>query len=160
MEQWSGPERAVAVSAYYRNGNSVIAAQRVFRRHYEIPTSGQVPSAHAIHKWVRNFEDTGSALKKKPSGCVLSVRVPENIDAVVRSPRRSVQKNASSLGLGRWSMQRILHNLQFHLYKLQIVQELKPNDSVLRLQFCENLLAKIKEELRNGQHLTDIIFKK
>jgi hypothetical protein len=30
--------------------------------------------------------------------------------------------------------------------KLQIVQELKPNDSVLRLQFCENLLAKIKED--------------
>jgi hypothetical protein len=30
MEQWSGPERAVAVSAYYRNGDSVITAQRVF----------------------------------------------------------------------------------------------------------------------------------
>jgi hypothetical protein len=43
-------------------------------------------------------------------------------------------------------MQRILHNLQFHPYKLQIVQELKLNDSVLRLQFCENLLAKIKED--------------
>jgi transposase len=64
MEQWSGPERAVAVSAYYQNGDSVIAAQRVFRRHYEIPPHGQVPSAHAIRTWVRNFEETGSALKK------------------------------------------------------------------------------------------------
>jgi hypothetical protein len=44
-------------------------------------------------------------------------------------------------------VQRILHNLQFHPYKLQIVQELKPNDSVLRLQFCENLLAKSKRML-------------
>jgi hypothetical protein len=35
-------------------------------------------------------------------------------------------------------VQRILHNLQFHAYKLQIVQELKPKDSVLHLQFCEN----------------------
>jgi hypothetical protein len=43
-------------------------------------------------------------------------------------------------------MQRIFHNFQFHPYKLQIVQELKPNDSVLRLQFSENLLAKIKED--------------
>jgi hypothetical protein len=50
------------------------------------------------------------------------------------------------LGLGRRSVQRILHNLQFHPYKLQIVQELKPNDSILRLQFRENLLAKIKED--------------
>jgi transposase len=65
MEQWSGPERSVAVSAYYRNGDIVIAAQRVFRRHYEIPPLGQVPSAHAIRTWVRNFEETGSALKKK-----------------------------------------------------------------------------------------------
>jgi hypothetical protein len=87
-------------------------------------------------------------LKKKPSGRVLSVRIPENIDAVqaavVRNPRRSVRKIASSLGLGRRSVQRILLNLQFHPYKLQIVQELKPNDSVLRLQFCENLLAETK----------------
>jgi transposase len=62
MEQWSDPERAVAVSAYYRNGDSVIAVQRVFRRHYDIPPRGQVPSAHAIRTWVRNFEETGSAL--------------------------------------------------------------------------------------------------
>jgi transposase len=34
----------------------------VFRRHYEIPPRGQVPSAHAIRTWVRNFEETGSAL--------------------------------------------------------------------------------------------------
>jgi transposase len=68
MEQWSGPERAVAVSAYYRNGDSVIAAQRVFRCHYEIPPRGQISSAHAIRTWVRNFEETGSALgKKKPT---------------------------------------------------------------------------------------------
>jgi hypothetical protein len=31
----------------------------------------------------------------------------------------------------------------------------------LRLQFCENLLAKIKEDANwNGQHLTDVILKK
>jgi hypothetical protein len=65
MEQWTGSERTVSVSAYYRDGDSVIAAQRVFRRHYEIPPRGRVPSAHAIRTWVRNFEETGSALKKK-----------------------------------------------------------------------------------------------
>jgi transposase len=63
-------ERAVAVSAYYRNGDSVIAAQRVFRRHYEIPPRGQVPSAHAICTWVRNFEETGSALGTSEERCV------------------------------------------------------------------------------------------
>jgi hypothetical protein len=66
-----------------------------FEVDYEIPPRGQVPSAHAIRTWVRNFEETGSALKKKkPSVRVLSVHIPENIDAVqaavVRSPHRLV----------------------------------------------------------------------
>jgi hypothetical protein len=37
-----------------------------------------VPSAHAIKTWVRNFEATGSTLKKK-GGSVKTVRTPENI---------------------------------------------------------------------------------
>jgi transposase len=36
-----------------------------FEVDYEIPPRGQVSSAHAIRTWVRNFEETGSALKKK-----------------------------------------------------------------------------------------------
>jgi hypothetical protein len=36
-----------------------------FEVDYEIPPRGQVPSAHALRTWVRNFEETGSALKKK-----------------------------------------------------------------------------------------------
>ncbi|KAG8294238.1 hypothetical protein J6590_107508 [Homalodisca vitripennis] len=70
MDQWSGADRAVAVRAYYKNGDSVTAAQR-----------GRVPSSHAISSWVRNFEETGSALKKKPPGRIVTVRTPEN-DAV------------------------------------------------------------------------------
>lgn len=157
MEQWTGAERAVAVRAFYRHGDSLTAAQREFRCHYQIPPRGQVPSLHAIETWVRNFEETGSALKKKPSGGVRSVRTPENIDAVraaiLRSPRRSVRKIASSLQLGRRSVQRILHELQFHPYKLQIVQQLNPNDCVLRLQICEQLLAKINEDANFIQNL-------
>lgn len=150
MEQWSGAERAVAVKAYYKNGDSATAAQRQFRRHYDIPPRGRVPSSHAILTWVRNFEETGSALKKKPPGRVVSVRTPENVDAVrvavERSPRRSVRKIASSLQLNRRSVQRILHSLHFHPYKLQIVQALKPNDGELRLAFCQQLLTKINDD--------------
>jgi hypothetical protein len=39
-----------------------------FEVDYEILPRGQVPPAQAIRTWVRNFEETGSALKKKPSG--------------------------------------------------------------------------------------------
>jgi transposase len=122
MEQWSGPERAVAVSAYYRNGDSVIAPQRVFRHHYEIPPRGQVLSAHAIRTWVRNFEETGSALKSlvyqtRPTNLAqLKTRIEENI--------ANIPEN---------TLCHAMQNLQN------------------RLTECVQ---------RNGQHLTDVIFKK
>jgi len=53
-----------------------------FRREFGIHRNRAVPSGHAIKTWVRNFEATGSTLRKK--GCsVKTVRTPENI-AVVR----------------------------------------------------------------------------
>jgi len=42
-----------------------VIAQREFRREFGIHRNRAVPSAHAIKTWVRNFEATGSTLKKK-----------------------------------------------------------------------------------------------
>ena len=47
-------------------------AQREFRREFGIHRNCVVPSGHAIRTWVRNFEATGSTLKKK-GGSVKSV---------------------------------------------------------------------------------------
>ena len=82
MEPWTGPQRAFAVKAFYKNGASFVIAQREFRREFGIHRNRAVPSAHTIKTWFRNVEATGSALKKK-GGCVKTVRTPENI-AVVR----------------------------------------------------------------------------
>ena len=49
-----------------------------------------VPSAHAIKTWVRNFEATGSTLKKK-GGSVKTVRTPENIAVVVEAIERGLE---------------------------------------------------------------------
>ena len=35
---------------------------------FNLGRHGQVPSKHAIRTWIKNFEETGSALKKKPTG--------------------------------------------------------------------------------------------
>ena len=34
---------------------------------FNLGRHGQVPSKHAIKSWIKNFEETGSALKKKPT---------------------------------------------------------------------------------------------
>jgi len=82
MEPWTGAQRTFAVKAFYKNGDSFVIAQHEFRREFGIHRNRAVPSARAIKTWVRNFEATGSALKKK-GGCVKTVRTPKNI-AVVR----------------------------------------------------------------------------
>ena len=70
------------MKAFYQNGDSFVIAQREFRREFGIHCNRADPSAHAIKTWVRNFEATGSTLKKK-GGSLKTVRTPENI-AVVR----------------------------------------------------------------------------
>jgi hypothetical protein len=65
MEPWTGAKHAFAVKAFHENGDSFVIAQREFRREFEIHRNRAVPSAHAIKTWVRNFEATGSTLKKK-----------------------------------------------------------------------------------------------
>ena len=112
---------------------------------------GQVPSKHAIKTWIKNSEETGSALKKKPTGRPRSARTPQNIEAVcvsvLRSPRRSVHKLAAAVRLSQECVRRIFHvDLKFHPYKLQIVQELKENDHQLRIEFCQQIMTNINKD--------------
>jgi transposase len=92
-----------------------VIAQREFRRQFGIHSNHAVPSAHAIKTWVRNFEATGSKLKKK-GGSVKTVRTPENIavvrEATERSPHRSARGHSVSLWLSEDSVRRILHKDQ------------------------------------------------
>jgi len=72
MEPWTGAQRAFAVKAFYKNGDSFVIAQHEFQREFGIHRDRAVPSGRAIRTWVWNFEATGSTLKKK-DGSVKSV---------------------------------------------------------------------------------------
>lgn len=143
MESWTPQHRAFAVEAYFKNGESVIIAQRKFRVHFHISAHGKIPSSRAIRMWVKNFRETGSALKKKPGGSVRRVRTSENTEsvrqAIQHSPRRSARQHAQALGLSRTSLTRILHELNFHPYKIAVVQMLKPQDIMRRILFCNTM---------------------
>jgi len=143
MDQWNGQQRAFAIKMFE-------VVQRKFRRFFNLGHHHQVHSTHAINTWTKNFEETGSALKKKRTGHPRSARTPQNIEAVcvtvLRSPRRSVRKLAAAVRLSREYVRRILHvDLKFHLYKVQIVQELKEKDHQFRLEFCQQITTNIME---------------
>ena len=87
MELWTGAQSAFAVNAFYKNIDSFVIAQRVFRIEFGIHRNHAVPSAHAIKTWVRNFEAIGSTLKKK-GGSVKTVRTPKNVAVVIEAIER------------------------------------------------------------------------
>jgi hypothetical protein len=49
----------------------------------------------------------------------------------LKSPRRSALKHSAALGISSRTVRRILHEeLNFHPYKLAVVQQLNPRDYV------------------------------
>ncbi|KAF2347936.1 hypothetical protein FHG87_021307, partial [Trinorchestia longiramus] len=122
------------------------SAQREFRRFYNLGRHGAVPSKHAKKCWNNNFQETGSTLKKKPTGRPRSARTPQNIDvvreSVLQSPRRSIRKQAVTVEMSRESVRRIVTlDLKFHPHKLQIMQQLRENDYQLRFEFCQQMIS-------------------
>ena len=84
-------------------------------------------------------------MKRTSTGHPRTARTPENVESVrrsvIESPRCSTRRRASILGLPRRLLQRILHGeLNFHPYKIMIVQKLLPSDFVQRRPFCERML--------------------
>ena len=144
MELWTAPQGAFDVNAFHKNGASFVIARREFRREFGIHRNCALPSAHAIKTWVRNFEATGSTLKRK-GGSVKTVSTPENIavvrEAIERSPHRSARRHPVSLGLSKASVRWILHkNLHFYPYKIQDTHALHERDYVNSVNFCQTFL--------------------
>jgi transposase len=102
-----------AVKSFYKNDN-LEAVRSEFRWHFNLHRHDLIPSAYAIKIWVSNFKETGSALKKKPSGGRQTVRTPENTatlrTAVNRTPRRSAVWHAIAMNISDRSVRRMLHN--------------------------------------------------
>jgi len=142
--RWNSEERAFAFKAYFSSGCSVIETQHAFWNRFHLAQLAPIPDRKSIVTWVITFRQTASATKRR-TGVPRSVRSPENIEAVkasiLRSPRRYARKPASALGLSDRSVRRILHDdLQFHPYKMAIVEKLSERDFNSRMNACELLI--------------------
>jgi len=151
MAQWTVQRRAFVVEAYFKNDNSAVTRQRLFRRHFNIPCHGRVPCRNTLKEWVQNFQENSLALERKPRGIIPMVRTPENVDkvrmAIVKIPRRSVRRHSAAIGLSDRSVRRILHkDLNFHPYKIAIVQELNDRDMANRRISSEQLLEMLNDD--------------
>lgn len=158
METWPVNQRSFCVKAYHRS-ESIIEVQRQFRREYNVPRRGRIPSRNTILLWVARFRDFGSVLNEYV-GSVKTVRTPENVErvrqAVVRSPTSSARRQALALNITRRSLGRILHDdLRFHPYKIQIVHKILPQDFATRIEFCRTFLDLLNPYIANHLIMCD-----
>ena len=60
METYAGPHRAFSVRSYYRNGDSIVTAQRLYRAEYG---TRNAPSENSIRRWIHMFVNTGATIQ-------------------------------------------------------------------------------------------------
>uniref|UniRef100_A0A1B6F3H6 Uncharacterized protein n=1 Tax=Cuerna arida TaxID=1464854 RepID=A0A1B6F3H6_9HEMI len=129
----------------YHIYQSVVSVQRHFRTRF----NEDPPSNHSIFKWYSNFKRNGCICKKKSTGRPsVSNEVVEQVrESFMRSPQKSTVKCSRELGVPQPTVWKILRKrLKFKPYKLQLLQALKENDKVKRLNFCESMQGLMKDE--------------
>ncbi|GFU14741.1 DUF4817 domain-containing protein [Trichonephila clavipes] len=78
---WSKYQRAFAVRAYFSYICLVIAEQRGFLRHFDIPLRGRVPDRKCVLMRVDTFRATENVFKER-KGTPKTIRTPENVERV------------------------------------------------------------------------------
>lgn len=148
MEHYTAEQRLQIVKIYYKNNESAIETYRKL-----IPIFGQFnrPSTRAISGIVKRFEQNLSLHDVKPPTRARTARSEENIAAVSASvdedPNLSIPRRAQQLNLSQTTTWRILRkDLGLHPYKIQLVQELKPQDHGMRRTFADWALEQLEAD--------------
>ena len=139
MSRRTPEERLQIVQLYYANNNSVRATFRALRPFYGVHNR---PTELQIRRTVDRFCSTFTLCDNvHPERC-RTVRTPEAIENVRQSVEDdasvSVRRRAQQLNLCPSTLWTILRrDIGLKAYKIQLVQELKPNDHRLRRTFGE-----------------------
>lgn len=139
MHRLTIEQRYQIIEIYFKNQSSVRQTYRALRpfyvRHFR-------PSEQAIRAVVDKFRTTSSLRDIKTPARRNYVRTEEAISSVSESvqqdPNISIRHRAQQLGLCPSTTWKILRK-DLHLlpYKIQLVQELKPDDHRLRREFAD-----------------------
>ncbi|PNF22210.1 hypothetical protein B7P43_G04466 [Cryptotermes secundus] len=120
----------------FSKSESATAVQCAFRRKFNI----QPPMRKSIYRWNKEFDETGSLCKGKSPGpsCVSEENVERIRGSFERSPMKSTPSASRELGLSQTTVWHVLrHRLVYTPYHLQLVQALRANDKVKRVEFCD-----------------------
>jgi len=103
------------------------------------------PSHQMLRNMHHKFQRTGSIADAPHSGRPHTRRCEGNLNAVaqavVEDPHCSTRRGALELGITRRTYQRIFNDLNIHVYRPWLVQQLSEDDFDRRLEFAEWYLS-------------------
>ncbi|CAK9834549.1 hypothetical protein ANTRET_LOCUS11064 [Anthophora retusa] len=153
MERYTIQQRVEIVKIYYKNSCSV---RQTFRELRNIYGRNDRPTERSIQRIIAKFEQSGSVTDRAVPLRRRNARSKENIDAVAESvsedPNLSIPHRAQAVGLSATSTWRILRkDLGMHPYKIQLTQELKPQDHQARRTFTDWALQQLQTDPNFGE---------
>lgn len=157
MDHYTIEQRQQIVRIFYENSNSV---RRTFRALRAIYGRHNRPTETTIRRIITKFESTGSVADRSNPVRRRIARSNETIAAVAESVsqnrRMSVRCLSQEFGLSKSTTWRILRkDLGLHPYKVQLTQELQPQDHETRRVFADWA----SEQLETSPHFGEkIIF--
>ena len=92
---------------------------------------------------MNQFKETGTVEKQKSTGRPRTLE--EDVERIrqpcLRSPEKSIARRSVTLGIPKTTIQNVLHKrLRLHAYKIQLKQEIKPDDRPKRVEFATFML--------------------
>lgn len=139
MNRLTPEQRLQIVQFYFENNGSVRKTYRALRPFYRRQNR---PSEQLIRLTMERFRTTFTLIDNSHPQRRCTVRTEEAIAAVERSieedPNESIRHRAQELDLCPSTLWKILRkDLGLRAYKIQLVQDLKPNDHQVRRRFVE-----------------------
>lgn len=150
MSNFTVQQRIKVIETYYENSRSVKTTFRKLRSEF-----GQYdrPTEKGILQIVQKFQTTGTVCDLRHVPHSRPVRSTENIEAVRESvaenPSTSTRRRSQQVNISDRSLRRILHDdLDMHAYKVQVTQELLPDDHAKRREFADWMLGQFSDDNR------------
>lgn len=127
-----------------------LSFRKIARRFQQLYPNRPVPTPIGISKMVEKIRTTGSVFNRPKSGRPRTATNEQNevmvLGSVVMKRQQGLREIANETGNSMTSVWRILHRHKFHPYGVKLTQELKETDYGKRLDFCELMERRIRDE--------------
>lgn len=148
MKNYTIKDRVLFIKIFYQNQSSIT---KTMRKLQQILGPKNVPTKATIYRIMKQFEETGTVADRPKPGPCLTTRTSETIHAVQASVSEcsstSIRHRSQEFGISPSSLWHILHkDLQLFPYKIQLTQQILPQDHLRRRTYANRIISFIMNE--------------